>query len=81
MPSGFTICFTFRGQSYVASVYHSQDNNQSYSVYFTDVDLILEFGHKVEYTSEGQLRVSKDNEPQAVLLLQHAIGQQFGNAA
>lgn len=82
MPmSNFIIRFSFRGKSHIASVYPSKQTASSYSVYFTDVELVLEFGSKVEYTKNGSLKISKDHEKKSVLLLQEALSIPLEQAA
>lgn len=77
----FTICFSFRGQSHIASVYASTVLNVSYAIYFTDVELILEFGSMVEYTIDGNLQLSKSLKENSVLLLREALTEQLDLAA
>ncbi len=79
--SSFTISFTFRGQSYVASIYQSGAQPNLYSVYFTDVELIFEFGSKVEYTHDGKLQLSKKADQQIISLLTQALTEPIKNAA
>ena len=77
----FTISFFFRGHIYIASVYNSQESTMLYTIYFTDVDLILEFGPKVEYSYNGQLHISKETGNEAKNLLQEALIQELKKAA
>ena len=79
--SSFTICFSFRDQAYFASVYRSEDNAYLYTIYFTDVDLILEFGSKVEYRNNGELQLAKEIDADSRFLLQQVLAEQLKHAA
>jgi len=77
----FTISFSFRDQTYIASVYPSNENRFRYSIYFTDVDLILEFGPRVEFTYDRKLHISKEIDHHLKNLLQEALNQELNKAA
>jgi hypothetical protein len=77
----FTISFSFRDQTYIASVYQASESSFRYSIYFTDVDLILEFGPKVEFTYDSQLHISKEIDQRLKNLLQDSLNHELNKAA
>ena len=77
----FTISFLFRNQTYIASVYPASESSFRYAIYFTDVDIILEFGPKVEFTYDMQLHISKKIDYSSKNLLQEALNQELNRAA
>jgi hypothetical protein len=54
----FTIQFRFRNSTHIANVYFSDAFN-GYTIYFTDVELILEFGGKASYSKQQGLKLLK----------------------
>lgn len=58
----YTISFQFRNSTRIANVYFSSTTN-GYTIYFTDVELILEFGCKAGYSQKtgfSFLKIGKD---------------------
>ncbi|MGZ3846805.1 MAG: hypothetical protein ACXVLT_11370 [Flavisolibacter sp.] len=71
----FTIQFLFKGRSRIANVYYAETQDL-YTIYFTDVELILEYGCKVSYTSkEGFrfLKTGKDTQMLKSVLQNHLL--------
>jgi hypothetical protein len=52
----FNILFQFRSSTHIANVYFSSGR---YDIYFTDVELVLEFGSKAEYTKKDGVQLLK----------------------
>lgn len=50
----FNIQFKFRNSTHIANVYFSEAID-GYTLYFTDVELILEFGGKAHYNKQNGL--------------------------
>lgn len=68
----YTISFQFRNNTRIANVYFSTATN-SYTIYFTDVELILDFGCKASYSKKSGLnflKSSKDLEALKTVLSQ-----------
>lgn len=57
----FTIQFKFRESNHVANIYYTEANN-GYTIYFTDVELILEFGGKASYNKNHGLHFLKSGK-------------------
>ena len=71
----FNILFQFRNRAHIANV-HFSSRSQRYTIYFTDVELILEFGSKAEYTTEGGLvllKNGKDLEALKAVIISHLL--------
>jgi hypothetical protein len=66
----YTISFQFRNSTRIANVYFTTVTN-GYTIYFTDVELILEFGCKASYSQKGGfsfLKTGKDLEALKIIL-------------
>lgn len=72
----FNILFTFRESNHIANVYYSEAFN-GYTIYFTDVELILDFGGKAFYNNNQGLHFLKAGKDVETLkaLLTHKIEQ------
>ena len=70
----FNILFHFRGHNRVASVDYSAIDHL-YSVYLTDVELVLEFGNKLELSAHTM--VLKQTQDRESYLLEAELAQQI----
>jgi hypothetical protein len=57
----FNIQFRFRNSTHIANVYFSNAVD-GYTIYFTDVELILEFGGKASYNKTQGLKFLKSGK-------------------
>jgi hypothetical protein len=62
----FNISFPFRNQNRIANVQFSEATS-SYTIYFTDVELVLEFGSKAEYIKAKGLELLKSGNDSELL--------------
>ena len=62
----FNIHFYFRDHNRVAHV-HMSEASDTYTVYFTDVELILEFGNKAKYNQREGVRFIKPGKDAGIL--------------
>lgn len=62
----FNIQFRFRNSTHIANVYFSNAVD-GYTIYFTDVELILEFGGKASYHKLRGLKLLKPGKDSEVL--------------
>lgn len=62
----FNIQFRFRNSMHIANVYFS-DAIDGYMIYFTDVELILDFGGKASYNKTLGLRFLKPGKDSEIL--------------
>lgn len=62
----FTIQFLFKNRSRIANVYYAETLDL-YAIYFTDIELILEYGCKASYTSKSGFRFLKSGKDTEVL--------------
>lgn len=72
----FILQFRFRNSTHIANVYFSEAVD-GYTIYFTDVELILDFGGKASYNKLHGLRflkLAKDSEILKTIILDQ-IGQ------
>ena len=70
----FNIRFRFRGHDRFAMVDKKMNAHSTlYSVYFTDVELVLDFGGRMDYKEDGRFVSSKEVIAEDVAFLHAAV--------
>ena len=72
----FNILFYYLSQPHIASVQYNPFTS-SYTIYFTDVELILEFGSKAELNSKGEFNTTKEGVTNNLDNLKEVIKQEL----
>jgi hypothetical protein len=60
------ILFEFRNSTHIANVYITSSSH-FYTIYFTDVELILDFGSKASYSKQQGLQLLKTGKDAEIL--------------
>jgi hypothetical protein len=76
----FNIVFYYTGNPHIASIQYNSFQN-AYTIYFTDVELILEFGNKAELLQNGELLLQKVKSSKEQNFLKEAILEQLNKTA
>lgn len=72
--TNFNILFSFQGIERIAMVYKTEKSSYPrYSVYFTDVEMVLHFGAKIDYLEDGSIFSSKEINPKHAEELHHTL--------
>ena len=78
----FNILFHFRGFNRIAIVYKEETSTtKKYSIYFTDVELVLLFGGKIECKEDGSFSTTKKVKAEDAAILQSILYDKIQTAA